>query len=175
MTTLPPVRRLGIPFAVAFLLVAVGWSSAAPAPGWLTFGGDDSRTSLAPSIGTLTKSWFTPLPGMVTTQPLVVAGVPRTGQQTVVVGTAAGYVYALAPNGYVRWRVDLGQQLNSCPQIPDGWGVTGTPVVDLQRARFTSSMRSGVSMHSTLRPGVNVRAGPSCSTRTTGRSSTGAP
>ena len=124
------MRRLGIPFAVSFLLVAVGWSSAAPAPGWLTFGGDDSRTSLAPSIGTLTKSWFTPLPGMVTTQPLVVAGVPRTGQQTVVVGTAAGYVYALAPNGYVRWRVDLGQQLNSCPQIPDGWGVTGTPVVD---------------------------------------------
>ena len=47
-----------------------------------------------------------------------------------IVGTAAGYVYGLAPNGYVRWRVDLGQQVNACPQIPDGWGVTGTPVVD---------------------------------------------
>ena len=31
-------------------------------------------------------------------------------------------MYALAPNGYVRWRVDLGHQFNSCPQIPDGWG-----------------------------------------------------
>lgn len=46
------------------------------------------------------------------------------------VGTAAGFVYALAANGYVRWRADLGHLDHPCNQIPDGWGVTGTPVID---------------------------------------------
>jgi hypothetical protein len=67
----------------------------------------------------------------VTTQPLVARNVPRSGDLTVYVGTAAGFVYALAADGYVRWRVDLGRLTNDqCPQIPDGFGVTGTPVID---------------------------------------------
>ena len=90
-------------------------------------GGGPARTDEAAPVGSLTHSWFTPVPGMVTTQPLVV---PGKSDQTVYVGTAAGYIYALAPNGYVRWRVDLGHQFNSCPQIPDGWGITGTPAAD---------------------------------------------
>ena len=104
-------------------------SGAAPTTPWTTFGGGPARTDEAAAVGALTQSWFTPLPGMVTTQPLVVPGKPEA---TVYVGTAAGYVYALAPNGYVRWRVDLGHQFNSCPQIPDGWGITGTPTADPQ-------------------------------------------
>jgi PQQ-like domain len=114
----------------ALLLVGTAWSDSTTRPGWATFGGGNERTGAAPALGNLSRSWFSPVPGMVTTQPLVAAGVPGPGTETVIVGTAAGYVYALAPNGYVRWRVDLGQQVNSCPQIPDGWGVTGTPVID---------------------------------------------
>jgi outer membrane protein assembly factor BamB len=67
----------------------------------------------------------------VTAQPLVARNVPREGDTTVYVATAAGFVYALAADGYIRWRVDLGRfTAPDCPQIPDGWGVTGTPVVD---------------------------------------------
>jgi hypothetical protein len=79
----------------------------------------------------LKTSWFVPLPGTVTTQPLVARNVPRDGDLTVYVGTASGFVYALAANGYVRWRVDLGRLVDdACPQIPDGFGITGTPVID---------------------------------------------
>jgi hypothetical protein len=109
-------------------------SVAGPAAvtGWLTFGGSGSRPgTTASTVGPLRASWFAPLVGTVTTQPLVARNVPRAGDVTVYVGTAAGYVYALAANGYVRWRVDLGRfVLPACPQIPDGWGVTGTPVID---------------------------------------------
>lgn len=124
------MRRALLAFGV-LLLVGSAWGAApAPTGGWLTFGGDVTRPGIAPSVASVSKAWFTPLPGMVTTQPIVVPSMPRAGTQTVYVATAAGFVYALAPNGYVRWRADLGRQLNSCPQIPDGWGVTGTPVAD---------------------------------------------
>jgi PQQ-like domain len=100
--------------------------------GWLTFGGTGARPgATASAVGPLKASWFAPLPGTVTTQPLVARNVPRKGDVTVYVGTASGLVYALAADGYVRWRVDLGRlTLPACPQIPDGFGVTGTPVID---------------------------------------------
>ncbi len=117
--------------AVAFVVGSLHAAVAPPGTGWTTFGGGVTRPGSTAATVTSTRSaWFTPLPGMVTTQPLVAANVPVRGDSTVYLGTAAGFVYALAPNGYVRWRVDLGRQLNSCPQIPDGWGVTGTPVID---------------------------------------------
>jgi len=47
----------------------------------------------------------------------------------VYVATTEGFVYALAENGYIRWRVELGQLERICAQI-DGYGVTGTPVID---------------------------------------------
>jgi PQQ-like domain len=124
------VRRVLLAIGV-LLLVGSAWRAApAPTGGWLTFGGGDARTGIGPSLASVSNAWFTPLPGMVTTQPIVVPSMPHAGMQTLYVGTAAGFVYALAPNGYVRWRADLGRQLNACPQIPDGWGVTGTPVAD---------------------------------------------
>ena len=100
--------------------------------GWLTFGGSGARPgATASTVGPLRASWFAPLAGTVTSQPLVARNVPRTGDTTVYVATSAGFVYALAANGYVRWRVDLGRfVLPACPQVPDGWGVTGTPVID---------------------------------------------
>lgn len=100
--------------------------------GWLTFGGAGARSgATTSSVGPLKAGWFAPLPGTVTAQPLVAHNVPRAGDTTVYVATAAGFVYALAANGYIRWRVDLGRfTAPDCPQIPDGWGVTGTPVID---------------------------------------------
>ena len=109
--------------------------------GWLTFGGGNARTGATTSaVGVPRSSWFVPLPGTVTTQPLVARNVPRPGDVTVYVGTADGYVYALAANGYVRWRADLGRQTNGCAQVTDEtcerFCVLGTPeqhVEKLQR------------------------------------------
>ena len=67
---------------------------------------------------------------MVTTQALVAANVPRPGESTSYVGTADGFVDAFSANGYLRWQVDLGRLAHPCTQIPGGWGVTGTPVID---------------------------------------------
>ncbi len=44
-------------------------------------------------------------------------------------GTSAGRVYAFAANGYLRWQADFGDLGRPCDQL-DGYGVTGTPVVD---------------------------------------------
>jgi len=60
---------------------------------------------------------------------LAARDVPSPGLTTLYVTTSAGIVYAFSETGYVRWRVDLGQLANACPQL-DGYGVTGTPVID---------------------------------------------
>ena len=73
---------------------------------------------------------------------------PAAGRRTVYVTTSKGVVYALAENGYIRWRVELGQLDRICQQI-DGYGVTGTGVIDPARARSTSSTRSGGCTRST--------------------------
>jgi hypothetical protein len=66
----------------------------------------------------------------VSAQALIAQDVPSPGLRTVYVATSKGVLYALAENGYVRWRVDLGQLERVCQQI-DGYGVTGTPAIDL--------------------------------------------
>jgi hypothetical protein len=100
--------------------------------GWLTFGAAPARPGATTSaVGPLRAGWFAPLTGTVTAQPLVARNVPRAGESTSYVVTQSGFVYALAANGYVRWRVDLGRYTSTnCPQVPDGWGLTGTPVID---------------------------------------------
>jgi hypothetical protein len=65
----------------------------------------------------------------VSSQALVAQDVPAPGRRTVYVTTSKGVVYALAENGYIRWRVELGQLDRICQQI-DGYGVTGTGVID---------------------------------------------
>ena len=54
---------------------------------------------------------------------------PAPGDLTVVFATSTGEVDALAPDGYVRWRVQTGQLAHPCPMLA-GYGVTGTPVAD---------------------------------------------
>lgn len=126
--------RLAGGLALLGVLFVGGSAGAARPPavsGWLVFGGGVERSgSVARTTPLPRTAWFAGPPGMITTQPLVARNVPARGTVTVYVETSAGSVYALAANGYVRWRVDLGQLRNDCPQIPDGWGVTGTPVID---------------------------------------------
>jgi hypothetical protein len=86
-----------------------------------------TETSLLPSA--LRPAWYTPVSGRITSQALVAENVPAPGQRTVYVATSKGIVYALGENGYIRWRVELGQLDRICQQI-DGYGVTGTGVID---------------------------------------------
>ncbi len=128
------VRRLAqvaILCAVAVLSGSAKGATHPPVAGWLSFGGGPQRLGYTPSpVASSRFAWFYPVPSTVTTQPLVARNVPRAGDLTVYVGSADGTVYAFAPNGYLRWRRELGHLVHSCPQIPDGWGVTGTPVID---------------------------------------------
>ncbi len=114
------------------LLVGVG-AAAAPAGGWLVYGSDLARTSatdtsLSPSVR---PAWYTPVSGRISAQALVAQDMPVPGRRTVYVATSKGVVYAMAENGYIRWRVELGQLDRICSQI-DGYGVTGTPGIDRQ-------------------------------------------
>jgi hypothetical protein len=120
--------------AVALVLLLAGrGASAQSSSGWLVYGNDLARssstdTSLSPA--SVRPAWFTPIAGRVSAQALVAQDVPGPGQRTVYVATSKGVLYALAENGYVRWRADLGQLERVCQQI-DGYGVTGTPAIEL--------------------------------------------
>src|SRR4051794_17092260 len=130
-----PVRRGGrFAAAAAIAAVLVAGASAAGTPGWTTYGADPGRAGAAPSLAPPVKPAFVlPLRGRVTSQVLAARDVPSAGLTTLYVTTSAGIVYALSESGYVRWRVDLGQLANECPQL-DGYGVTGTMVIDAASA-----------------------------------------
>ena len=127
------MRRLVCSIAFVLPLLAGGAAGAQGTAGWVSYGNDAARISFTdaslnpPSVR---PAWFTPISGRVSSQALVAQDVPAAGQKTVYVATTRGIVYALAENGYVRWRVDLGQLERVCQQI-DGYGVTGTPAIDL--------------------------------------------
>jgi outer membrane protein assembly factor BamB len=86
-----------------------------------------TEASLSPTE--LRPAWYRPVSGRISSQALVAEHVPAVGQRTVYVATSTGVVYALGENGYIRWRVELGQLDRICQQI-DGYGVTGTGVID---------------------------------------------
>ena len=126
------VRRTWLAAAALVLLLVSGGAEAQPSGGWLMYGNDPARssmteTSLLPSA--LRPAWYTPVSGRISSQALVAENVPAPGQRTVYVATSKGVVYALGENGYIRWRVELGQLDRICQQI-DGYGVTGTGVID---------------------------------------------
>ena len=125
------MRRTSLAAALVLLLVS-GGAEAKPSVGWLTYGNDVARssatgTSLSPQ--SVRPAWYTTISGRVSSQALVAQDVPVQGRLTVYVTTSKGVVYALAENGYIRWRVELGQLDRICQQI-DGYGVTGTGVID---------------------------------------------
>ena len=117
--------------ALAAALVAVSGAAAEGPSTWSTYGGDPGRSSaaaiaLAPPVK---PDFVLALRGRVTSQVLAARDVPLPGLTTLYVTTSAGLIYAVSESGYVRWRVDLGQLTHSCVQL-DGYGVTGTPVID---------------------------------------------
>jgi putative pyrroloquinoline-quinone binding quinoprotein len=127
------VRRTVCLVAVVLPLILGGGAGAQATSGWLVYGNDLARssatdTSLSPP--SLRPAWYTPILGRVSSQALVAQDVPGPGLKTVYVATSKGLLYALAENGYVRWRVELGQLERVCQQI-DGYGVTGTPAIDV--------------------------------------------
>ncbi len=117
---------------MALALAGAGSSrTASGGAAWPAFGNGVERPGATEAeVGSIRSSWFFPISAMVTTQALVAANVPRPGESTSYVGTADGFVDAFSANGYLRWQVDLGRLAHSCTQIPGGWGVTGTPVID---------------------------------------------
>jgi hypothetical protein len=127
------VRRTVCSLACVLPLLVGGGADAQATAGWLAYGNDAARTSFTDtslSPASVKPAWYTPISGRVSSQALVAQDVPGPGLKTLYVATSRGLVYALAENGYVRWRVDLGQLERVCQQI-DGYGVTGTPAIDL--------------------------------------------
>ena len=113
------------------LAVAV-LAAAGFGPGWLTFGNDVSRSSAGAKVAEPVRArWSTQLVGRITSQPLVLRASSGT---TVFVATSAGRVYALSGAGRIRWSSRVGKLAHPCGQL-DGYGVTGTPLID--RARRT--------------------------------------
>jgi hypothetical protein len=90
--------------AAALVLAGAGRADEPPPPtGWLTFGGsaarlDSSSAGVQPS--SVRASWFAPVDGLPTTQPLVARDVPVEGSTTIYAGSSTGEVFAYAPNGY---------------------------------------------------------------------------
>jgi outer membrane protein assembly factor BamB len=165
--------------AVLLAMLACGAGTEAarqpPLTGWLTFGNGPSRTG-ATAAGVdpaaLRPLWFRDTPGVQTVQPLAVNGVPGRGQTTVYVATSAGRLVAYAPNGYVRWQRSLGVAPNPCPQL-DGYGMTGTPVVDAATRAIYVADAFGLSTRSISSPALSAPAGRFSSTTTLPTSSSG--
>jgi hypothetical protein len=127
------VRRTVCLLACVLPFFVGGGARAQDGAGWLGYGNDAARSSFTDtelSPPSVRPAWFAPISGRVSSQALVAQDVPGPGLKTVYVATTRGLVYALTENGYVRWRVDLGQLERVCQQI-DGYGVTGTPAIDL--------------------------------------------
>jgi PQQ-like domain len=123
--------------ALAVFVLLPGARAAGPPPGWATYGGEPGRsnaTTASVPADSIRPAFVLPLRGRVTSQVVAARDVPRRGLTTLYVATSAGRVYAFSENGYVRWQADLGQYANACAQL-DGYGVTGTPVID-QAARI---------------------------------------
>jgi hypothetical protein len=113
-------------------LLATGAAGAQQGVGsWIVYGNDAARSSateVSLSPPSVRPAWYTPVSGRISSQVLVAENVPSPGARTVYVATTKGVVYALAENGYIRWRVELGQLERFCAQV-DGYGVIGTPAI----------------------------------------------
>ena len=77
----------------------------------------------APSVPVaLARNFVLPLTGRITSQILFADG-------SFFAATSAGKVVSFTSTGTIRWQDDVGQLTNRCAQL-DGYGVTGTGVID---------------------------------------------
>jgi hypothetical protein len=115
--------------ALLFITLTTGVAGAAAQsgapPAWSEYGAGPARSSDARTTtpASLRRTFVLPLSGRITSQVLF-------GNGLFYAATSAGKVVAFDRNGYVHWRADVGQLAHSCPQL-DGYGVTGTGVLDL--------------------------------------------
>ena len=174
--TIHAVRRTACSIACVLPFLIGGGADAQSTAGWIAYGNDAARTSFTDaslSPTSVKPAWYTPISGRVSSQALVAQDVPSPGLKTVYVATTRGIVYALAENGYVRWRVDLGQLERVCQQI-DGYGVTGTPAIDVASRTLYVADAFGRFTRWTWRREPSAPVGRSRSTATSGASSSGA-
>jgi hypothetical protein len=117
--------RLVVPAALALGggLALQASAGTTRVPAWTSWGSSPTRTADAPSTPTtLTRAFVLPLGGRITNQVLAADG-------AYFVGTSTGAVVSFTPSGVVRWKDELGQLASRCAQL-DGYGVTGTGVID---------------------------------------------
>ena len=109
--------------AVVALTTCLAAAGAGSDGDWTTYGDSPARISAVPAeAGALTRHFVLPLDGRITGQVLYAAG-------AFFAATTSGEIVSFDPDGYVRWRVDVGQLAHTCAQL-DGYGVVGTGVVD---------------------------------------------
>ncbi len=119
------LARRAVPAAVFLggVLVLQATAGTTRIPAWTTWGNSPERTADVPAAPTtLTRAFVLPLGGRITNQVLAANG-------AYFVGTSTGAVVSFTPAGIVRWKVQLGQLASRCAQL-DGYGVTGTGVID---------------------------------------------
>ncbi len=121
---------------------------------WLTIDHDPARTGFTPdetalttsNVGTLNLAWSASLDGKVTAQPLFAGGITIGGvsRDVVIAATALNTIYALdAATGSVLWKRNLGAQAANCV-FPEGFGITGAPVIDRANLRVFTVSSGGV-------------------------------
>ena len=105
------------------LAVCAGAGAQPPDSSWLAYGNGPERDGTAAAESApVTRLFLVPVDGRITSQILADDG-------TFYAATTAGEVVAFTADGYVRWRVGVGQLAHSCGQL-DGYGIVGTGVID---------------------------------------------
>jgi outer membrane protein assembly factor BamB len=133
---------------------------------WLMVDHDPSRsgnasdeTIITPSnVGNLQLNWSVSVDGPVTGQPLFAGGVQISGQSrnVLIAATGGNSVYALdAGTGAQLWKRNFGSQTSNCA-IPNGFGVTGAPLVDRSTGRVYSVSDDGKLRMLSLSDGTEV-------------------
>ncbi len=140
--------------AIVAALALTGSGGGAPgAPAWSSYGNGPERTSATGVTPIrIARGFVLPLRGRITGQVLAAAG-------DFFAASSAGEVAAFTPDGYVRWKVELGQLAHACPQL-DGYGVTGTGVIDLASRTFYVADAFGRLHALALATGVERRGWP---------------
>ena len=156
---------LALVFAALLSLPGAG-GAAGPAGSWLGWGNGQQRwDSASTSPASVGRRFVLPLQGRITNQVLAANG-------SFCVATSSGAVAAFDGNGFERWQTEVGQFAQPCKQL-NGYGVTGTGVIDPSSATSTWPTRSAGSTPCRSRRGRSAPAGPCRSTTTQTSSSTG--
>jgi hypothetical protein len=109
--------------ALAMLALASSAAFGAGPPSWTTYGSDTTRDGEVDARpASPVRAFVLPLPGRITGQVLAARGL-------FFAVTSSGRVEAFDGLGSPVWQVELGQFAHPCPQL-DGYGNTGTPVID---------------------------------------------